>query len=148
MLIRLCLVEHPFGTIKSCMGATHFMRKGFGRLKMEMSLHVLAYNFKRLMMLLGAAHMMEVIRAYALLFAVQRMIEAIVSLVRSAPSKNQHSLLIRHADHLVCPLERFRTAPCGTVSLGGGDGFGGCAMRSRQGAAAVATVPLDACSSA
>ena len=54
----------------------------------------------------------------------------------------------RHADYLARPLERFRTASCGMDSLGGSGGSGRCAMRSRQGAAAVATVPPDACSSA
>lgn len=44
MRIRRCSVEHPFGTIKSWMGATHFLTKGLERVKTEMSLHVLAYN--------------------------------------------------------------------------------------------------------
>ena len=87
MRIRRCSVEHPFGTIKSWMGATHFMTKGLERVKTEMSLHVLAYNVKRLMSLLGVAGMMEAIRAYALLLAVQRMIDAIVALVRSPPPR-------------------------------------------------------------
>jgi transposase len=65
MRIRRSSVEHPFGTIKSWMGATHFLTKGLERVKTEMSLHVLAYNLKRLMTLLGVASMMEVIRAHA-----------------------------------------------------------------------------------
>ena len=65
MRIRRCSVEHPFGTIKSWMGATHFLTKGLERVKTEMSLHVLAYNVKRLMSLLAVAGMMEAIRAYA-----------------------------------------------------------------------------------
>ena len=62
MRIRRCSVEHPFGPIESWMGATHFLTKGMERVKTEISLHVLAYNFKRLMTLLVAAGMMEVIR--------------------------------------------------------------------------------------
>ncbi len=66
MRIRRCSVEHPFGTIKSWMGATHFLTKGLERVSTEMSLHVLAYNLKRLMTSLGVAGMIEAIRAYAL----------------------------------------------------------------------------------
>jgi len=51
--LRRQTVEHPFGTIKSWMGATHFLTKTLGRVRTEMSLHVLAYNLKRLMSLLG-----------------------------------------------------------------------------------------------
>lgn len=42
------------------MGATHFLTKGLERVKTEMSLHVLAYNFRRLLVLLGMASMMSV----------------------------------------------------------------------------------------
>ncbi len=42
-------VEHPFGTIKSWMGATHFLTKTLTRAASEMALHVLAYNMKRVM---------------------------------------------------------------------------------------------------
>ena len=65
MRIRRSSVEHPFGTIKSWMGATHFLTKGLEGVKTEMSLHVLSYNFKRLMTLLGMAGMMAAVRAYA-----------------------------------------------------------------------------------
>jgi transposase len=47
------------------MGATHFLTKGLERVKTEMSLHVLAYNFRRLMAILGIQSMMNAIRAYA-----------------------------------------------------------------------------------
>ena len=42
-------VEHPFGTIKSWMGATHFQMKTLKNVGTEMALHVLAYNMKRVM---------------------------------------------------------------------------------------------------
>ncbi len=42
-------VEHPFGTIKSWMGSTHFQMKTLKRVGTEMALHVLAYNLKRVM---------------------------------------------------------------------------------------------------
>jgi hypothetical protein len=65
MRLRRSSVEHPYGTIKSWMGATHFLTKGMERVKTEMSLHVLAYNFRRLMAILGIESMMNAIRAHA-----------------------------------------------------------------------------------
>ena len=61
--LRRQTVEHPFGTIKSWMGATHFLTKTLGRVRTEMSLHVLAYNLKRLMSLLGVEGAMAVMKA-------------------------------------------------------------------------------------
>lgn len=62
MRVRRRTVEHPFGTIKSWMGATHFLTKRLHRVSTEMSLHVLAYNLKRVMMLLGIGALVEAIR--------------------------------------------------------------------------------------
>jgi hypothetical protein len=56
-------VEHPFGTIKSWMGATHFQMKTLKNVGTEMALHVLAYNMKRVISILGVAGLMEAIRA-------------------------------------------------------------------------------------
>ena len=53
MLIRKQTVEHPFGTIKAWMGATHFLTRGFKNVRTEMNLHVLAYNLKRMMSIHG-----------------------------------------------------------------------------------------------
>lgn len=53
MRIRRQTVEHPFGTIKSWMGSAHFLTKALDRVSTEMSLHVLAYNLKRMMRILG-----------------------------------------------------------------------------------------------
>jgi len=53
MLIRKQTVEHPFGTIKAWMGATHFLTRGFKNVSTEMSLHVLAYNLRRMMSIYG-----------------------------------------------------------------------------------------------
>ena len=63
MRVRRPTVEHPFGTIKSWMGATHFQMKTFKNVSTEMALHVLAYNMKRAMGILGVGGLMEVIRA-------------------------------------------------------------------------------------
>ena len=46
-------VEHPFGTIKSWMGSTHFQMKTLKRVGTGMALHVLAYNLKRVMNIMG-----------------------------------------------------------------------------------------------
>jgi hypothetical protein len=46
-------VEHPFGTIKARMGATHFLMKTLPRVASEMALHVLAYNLTRVMNIMG-----------------------------------------------------------------------------------------------
>jgi transposase len=46
-------VEHPFGTIKTRMGATHFLMKTLPRVATEMALHVLAYNLTRVMNIMG-----------------------------------------------------------------------------------------------
>ena len=63
MRIRRQTVEHPFGTIKSWMGSTHFQRKRLKNVRTEMALHVLAYNMKRVMRILGVGGLMEAIRA-------------------------------------------------------------------------------------
>jgi len=63
MTIRRRTVEHPFGTLKSWMGATHFLTKGLDKVKTEMSLQVLAYNLRRLIAILGVQSVMEAIRA-------------------------------------------------------------------------------------
>lgn len=63
MKIRRSTAEHPFGTIKSWMGATHFQMKTLERVSAEMSLHVLSYNLKRVMNLIGPVWLMEAMRA-------------------------------------------------------------------------------------
>ena len=57
------IVEHPFGTIKSWMGATHFLMKRKVNVATEMSLHVLAYNMKRVMKIIGTGPLMAAIKA-------------------------------------------------------------------------------------
>jgi transposase len=59
MRIRRQTVEHPFGTLKAWMGSTHFLTKTLKRVSTEMSLHVLAYNLKRVMKILGTTALME-----------------------------------------------------------------------------------------
>ena len=63
MTIRRRTVEHPFGTIKAWMGATHFLTRTLPKVKTEMSLQVLAYNLKRMMALFGVAPLIEAMAA-------------------------------------------------------------------------------------
>src|SRR5262245_7382011 len=56
-------VEHPFGTIKARMGATHFLMKTLPRVATEMALHVLAYNLTRVMNIIGIAPLIAAVRA-------------------------------------------------------------------------------------
>ena len=63
MLIRRQTVEHPFGTLKAWMGATHFLTRTLKNVRTEMSLLVLAYNIKRMISIFGVAPLMAAIRA-------------------------------------------------------------------------------------
>ena len=63
MQLRRQTAEHPFGTIKSWMGATHFLSRTLPKVAAEMSLHVLAYNLKRVMRIMGNGPLMEALRA-------------------------------------------------------------------------------------
>ena len=56
-------VEHPFGTIKARMGATHFLMKTLPRVAAEMALHVLAYNLTRIMNIMGTKPLLAAMRA-------------------------------------------------------------------------------------
>ena len=55
-------VEHPFGTIKCWMGATHFLMKRLKNVRTEMALSVLAYNLTRVMNIIGIRPLMAAIR--------------------------------------------------------------------------------------
>ena len=63
MRTRRATVEHPFGTLKAWMGATHFKMRTLEKVKTEMSLHVLAYNLKRVIAIMGAGPLMEAMKA-------------------------------------------------------------------------------------
>ncbi len=63
MRLRRETVEHPFGTIKARMGATHFLMKTLPRVASEMALHVLAYNLTRVMNIIGIQPLIAAIQA-------------------------------------------------------------------------------------
>jgi transposase len=62
MRTRRETVEHPFGTIKARMGATHFLMKTLPRVASEMALHVLAYNLTRVMNIIGVQPLLAAMR--------------------------------------------------------------------------------------
>jgi len=66
MMVRRRTVEHVFGTFKHWMGSTHFLMRTLPKVGTEMSLHVIAYNLKRLIGILGIA---RTIKAMSLLGA-------------------------------------------------------------------------------
>ena len=63
MRVRAQTVEHPFGTIKLWMGSTHYLTKRLKNVRTEMSLHVLSYNLRRMITIMGIAPLIEAIRA-------------------------------------------------------------------------------------
>jgi transposase len=63
MRLRRETVEHPFGTIKARMGATHFLMKTLPKVAAEMALSVLAYNLTRVINILGTRPLIAAIRA-------------------------------------------------------------------------------------
>jgi len=63
MKARRETVEHPYGTIKHWMGYTHFQMRTLDRVSTEMSLHVLAYNLKRAMNIIGIGTLIEAMQA-------------------------------------------------------------------------------------
>jgi len=63
MRLRRETVEHPFGTIKARMGATHFLMKTLPKVATEMALHVLAYNLTRVMNIIGVRPLLVAMRA-------------------------------------------------------------------------------------
>lgn len=60
MAKRMCLSEHPFGTIKRAMGATYFLLRGLRKVTGEFALFCLGYNIERAKNLLGFGKMIEI----------------------------------------------------------------------------------------
>ena len=63
MRLRRETAEHPFGTLKMRMGATHFLMKRLPKVATEMSLHLLAYNLKRVLNIMGVRPLLAAIWA-------------------------------------------------------------------------------------
>jgi hypothetical protein len=62
MTLRRRTIEHVFGTLKHWMGSAHFLTRRLRNVSTEMSLHVLAYNMKRVIRLLGMKETMRAMR--------------------------------------------------------------------------------------
>ena len=63
MRVRRSTAEHPFGTLKCWMGYTHFLTKTIPKVSTEINLHVLAYNMKRVMNILGPQKLIEAMQS-------------------------------------------------------------------------------------
>ena len=90
MRIRRSTVEHPFGTLKSWMGYTHFQMRTLKHVSTEMSLHVLAYNMKRVMQIVG----------------IKPLIERIQELMSNLFEKSADRALIRRTRSRLSTLEK------------------------------------------
>lgn len=69
MALRACLSEHPFGTLKRWCGWNHFLLRGLSKVRAEMELWMLGYNFKRVLSILG----LEKFKEYCLRRAQSRL---------------------------------------------------------------------------
>ncbi len=63
MLIRKQTVEHPFGTIKSWMGSTHFLTMRLESVGTGLSLLVFAYILRRMISIMGHENLIEALKA-------------------------------------------------------------------------------------
>ena len=72
MDVRRQTVEHPFGTLKSWMGSTQFLTKTLEKVRTQMSLHVLAYNVKRMIQMCGVRPLIHAIWLISLRARVPR----------------------------------------------------------------------------
>ena len=108
MRIRRATVEHPFGTLKAWMGPSHFLTRTFDRVSTEMSLHVLAYNLKRVMNIMGVKALIE---------AIQALIASLIHLLRriyAAPGVYRANERWFHANN---PMPEINSKIVGLVSL-------------------------------
>ncbi len=63
MRVHRCTAEHPFGALKSWVGHTHFPMTTKRHVSTEMGLHVLAYDLKRVINIVGTTRLIEAMRA-------------------------------------------------------------------------------------
>ena len=65
---RMCLSEHPFGTIKRAMDSSYFLLRGNGKITGEFALFSIGYNLQRAINLLGFEEVMRRMSSYFYLF--------------------------------------------------------------------------------
>jgi hypothetical protein len=106
-------VEHPFGTIKARMGATHFLMKTLPRVAAEMALHVLAYNLTRVMNIMGARPLMAAMRALGSQIRVRLLLQNPKRRLESAsgalPDRKSHQT---RKNHCACQPREVATRLC------------------------------------
>jgi hypothetical protein len=90
---RRSTAEHPFGTLKAWMGWTHFLTKTQDRVATEMSLHVLAYNLKRMINLKGVAFLIDAIRELVALLRQQPPFQRLIAVLMN-PSGRRSVLAV------------------------------------------------------
>ncbi len=90
MRVRRETVEHPFGTIKARMGATHFLMKRLHNVKTEMSLAVLAYNLTRVMNIFGVGALIAALQAFSRLLFAQQLLSALQIALRASGMPFRH----------------------------------------------------------
>ena len=61
-------VEHPFGKLKLWMGARHFLMKRLENVKTGMILHVLAYNIRRMITIVGVPTLIKIVGGLSISF--------------------------------------------------------------------------------
>jgi hypothetical protein len=105
MTMRRSTVEHPFGTIKMRMGATHFLCMTLPKVATEMALNVLAYNMKRVMNIMGVDKLLEAMRAVT---ASARSNFARVRWLQDAFRRSQGAIWLRIA--AICQKNRLGAA--------------------------------------
>ena len=108
MRTRRETVEHPFGTIKARMGATHFLMKRLHNVKTEMSLAVLAYNLTRVMNIIGIGPLIAAVRAICRGVLShhrgQNAVETLLTPYRTVRSRKTRSNRPQPPNHLSCRL--------------------------------------------
>ena len=85
MRVRRETIEHTFGTLKAWMGATHFKMKTLKHVATEMALHVLAYNIKRVLAIVGIEKLVEAIAAF-----LSRLLGLLVAMARPRVRSGTH----------------------------------------------------------
>ena len=97
-------VEHPFGTLKMSMGATHFLMKRLPKVATEMALHVLAYNLTRVMNIIGVQPLMAAIRG--IVKVGKNSSRRQFRLVSTSPGKRFHTTKTRSGHWTRSPFPR------------------------------------------
>lgn len=97
MQLRRSTVEHPFGTLKQWMGWTHFSMKTLEHVSTEMSLHVLAYNVKRVINILGVEALIRAMMELMKYLRRKPAYQCAISLLRSVSEAGPVTSRFGHA---------------------------------------------------